>query len=115
MGVAEVQPTPTDDAIAIEVVATTTCDRAAVCAQLGSGLEFDSTDACMKQAREAAADDLHGQGEACAHAVETEPLNRCLWDLANRPCEDTSHANATAPAARAARTPPSCEAARLCP
>jgi hypothetical protein len=106
MGVAEVQPAPTDDAIAIEVVASTTCDRAAVCGQLGSGPEPDSTDACMKQAREAAADDLYGHGEQCPHAVETEPLNRCLADLANRPCADKSYAIASTP---------SCEAATLCP
>jgi hypothetical protein len=106
MGVAEVQPAPTDEAIAIEVVATTTCDRAAVCAQMGSSVEYDSTDACMRQAREAAAEALHAQPEPCSHAVETEPLNRCLADLANRPCSDTSHAIATTP---------SCEAAKLCP
>jgi hypothetical protein len=106
MGVAEVQPTPTDDAIAIEVVATTTCDRAAVCAQLGSGLAYASTDACMTHAREAAAGDLHAQPELCSHAVETEPLNRCLADLANRPCPEVSPANATVS---------SCEAAKLCP
>jgi hypothetical protein len=106
MGVAEVQPTPTDDAIAIEVLATTTCDRVAVCAQLGNGLEHDSTDACMKEARHAAADDLHGQREPCSPAVETEPLNRCLADLASRPCSDTSHAIAITP---------SCDAAKLCP
>jgi hypothetical protein len=112
MGVAEVQPAPTDDAIAIEVLASTTCDRAAVCGLPGSDPEQD---ACMKQAREAAADDLYGHREQCPHAVETEPLNRCLADLANRPCADKSYAAATMSAARAVRATPSCKAATLCP
>jgi hypothetical protein len=106
MGVAEVQPTPTDDAIAIEILATTTCARLAVCAQLGSGLGYDSTDVCMKQAREAAAEDLHSRLEPCSPAVETDPLNRCLADLASRPCSESSQAIALTP---------SCDAAKLCP
>jgi hypothetical protein len=105
MGVAEAQPTPTDDAIAIEVVATTMCDRAVECAQLDSGPEYDSTDACLKQAREAATDNLHGKGTPCSSAVQTAPLNRCLADLANRPCPDRGQAIASVP---------SCEAAKLC-
>jgi len=113
MGVTEAQPMPTDDAIAIEVVATTICDRVAVCTP--GGLDDGSTGACMKQAREAVADDLQRQGGPCARAVETEPLNRCLADLAKRPCSDTSRAVATVPAARAAPAAPSCEAAKLCP